>query len=70
MSDDDYELDVQLRFAVPVTADLDLDPGEMAAYMRERWLSDEQELHGLIKVLTQAALDQDVDVVVRPAFTS
>lgn len=62
--DEEYELEVTMRFAVPVTSSLDLDPVEMATRMREKWINDE----GLLKDVLDDAVDEDYDLTVRPVF--
>jgi hypothetical protein len=63
--DDEYELEVTLTFAVPVSSTLPMDPHEMATHMRDTWMSDEGEF---AKVLTEAndGMYGDLDLQVRP----
>lgn len=60
--EDDYDMEVTVRFAVPVTSRLDLDPHQMATHMRERWI---EEPSTFVDVIADA-LSDDFDLQVRP----
>jgi hypothetical protein len=63
---DEYELEVTVTFAVPVTSSLALEPQQMAAHMRVLWMSDDIAFAHLMNEL--AVFDYEVQV--RPVFTS
>ena len=63
---DEYELEVTLRFAVPVTSTSLADPHEMATHMRETWINEESQLQD---VLTESVFG-DYDLQVRPVFVA
>jgi hypothetical protein len=63
---DDYELEVTLTFAVPVTSSLTADPHQMATHMRETWINEETQLQD---VLAECVFG-DYDLQVRPVFVA
>lgn len=63
---DEYELEVTMRFNVPVTSSQPLDPIEMATHMRERWINNDEEL---VAALDEAA-SGEFDLEVKPTFYS
>jgi hypothetical protein len=62
--DDDYELEVTLRFCVPVSSTLPIDPHEMAGRLRETWISEETQLQDALL----ECVNGDFDLQVRPVF--
>jgi hypothetical protein len=65
--EDEYELEVTMTFAVPVTSTLPMDPHEMATHMRDTWSTDDDALK---RVLEDAAdgVNGDIDLQVKPVF--
>ncbi len=63
---EDYELEVTLTFAVPVTSTLPYDPHEMATHMRETWANEESQLQDVLA----ASVFGDYDLQVRPVDTA
>lgn len=61
---DDYQLQVTVTFEIPAPAGPDLDPHEMAAHTRERFLSDLD----VSSALQQAVADDDYQLNIRPVF--
>jgi hypothetical protein len=62
---DDYELEVTLTFAVPVSSTVLADPHQMATHMRETWINEDSQLQD---VLAESVFG-DYDLQVRPVFT-
>lgn len=63
---DDYELEVTLTFAVPVSSSVLADPHEMATHMRETWMNEESQLQDVL----MESVFGDYDLQVRPVFVS
>jgi hypothetical protein len=69
-SDDDYWLEVTVRFVAPVSSTLDLDPHQMATHMRDIWSTDDPPLFGRLLADADDGMFGDVDIEVRPVFES
>lgn len=61
---DDYELEVTVTFAVPVTSTLPYGPHEMATHMREQWISEEADLQDVVRDYVKG----EFDLQVKPVF--
>ncbi len=57
------DMDILVRFAVPVPLDPDEDPQELAGRLLEAWLEDPQLL---LAALTERMQDEDYSLTVRP----
>lgn len=69
-SDDGYWLEVTVRFVVPLSSTLDLDPHQMATHMRDIWTTDDPPVFASVLADANDGMFGDVDIEVRPVFES